>query len=510
MKKEIIINATTHETRIAIVEDDKLVELYVERPEKERMLGDIYKGKVARVHYGMNAAFIDIGLDHNAFLHFSDIGESALELSSMAEMDYELEYEKGTSRAHKKEWLPKQGQEIVVQITKEPINEKGPKVTTNISIPGRFLVLVPNETHVGISRKITNPREKKRLRKIASEIKPDDFGLIVRTVAEGKRRSILINDLETLMETWKEIEHRIKTSKTPELIYKDMEMASSIIRDLFISDLDKVIVDSKKLYRKISNYLKQVAPPLLSKLEHYRSRIPIFDAHGIEREIEKTLEKKIWLKNGGYIVIDHTEALVTVDVNSGKYVGKENHEKNSFQINKEAAKEIARQLRLRDIGGIIVIDFIDMADEEHKMRVYQELRKETRKDRARIKISEISEFGLVEMTRQRVRPSLLFSISDECPQCGGTGRVTSKDAVLTKIERWIQRFKNQSRERRLELSVHPELARHLREDDKATFRRWLWRYWLFISIKENSNLKIDEFRFYSRKKERDITDLYRP
>ncbi|MBN2091972.1 Rne/Rng family ribonuclease, partial [candidate division KSB1 bacterium] len=441
MEKQIFINTSIGETRIAILEDGKLVELFVERPENERMVGDIHLGRVANVMKGMQAAFVDIGQTQDAFLHFSDIGESIREYSSI------IDYDNGEGfNRFNKDYL-KEGHEILVQIIKEPISNKGARLTTEISLPGRFLVLVPNQNLIGVSKKILSQREKRRLRRLARTLRPENFGVIIRTVAEGKDEKSLKADLDALVQTWRKIKNKVKKAVPPMLIHKDMGMASSIIRDLFTQDVTKVVVDSRTLFNEIKSYLRDISPQLIDKVEFYNRAEPLFDAFSIESDIEKSLARKVWLKIGGYLIFDSTEALVAIDVNSGKYVGHSDHEHNSLRINLEAAREIARQLRLRDLGGIIVIDFIDMQDPKNRKKVYDELKRELKRDRAQSSVAPISDFGLMQMTRERIRPSLLFSFSEPCPTCGGTGRVTSKGAIVNKIERWIKRYRTTNKER---------------------------------------------------------------
>ena len=502
MKKEIFINSSISETRIAILEDGKLVELFVERPENERMVGDIYLGKVVNVMKGMQAAFVDIGQGQDAFLHFSDIGETFREYG--AGIDYDED--SGRSTLLDKDLL-RENQEILVQIIKEPINSKGSRITTEISLAGRFLVLVPNQTLMGVSKKITSHREKRRLRKIARTILHEGFGLIIRTVAEGKDQGTLKADLDSLLKAWKKIEKKVQKARPPTLIHKDMGMASSIIRDLFTPDVTRLVADSRPMIRDIKNYLKEVAPQLVDKVEFHNQKMPIFDHFYIELEIEKSLARKIWMKSGGYLIFDHTEALVAIDVNSGRFMGRKNHEQNSLKINLEAARDIARQLRLRDIGGIIVIDFIDMQDPKNRKKVYDEFKRELRKDRAQENITPISDFGLMQMTRERVRPSLLFSFSEQCPTCGGTGRVASKSSVVTKIERWIKRFKTRHKERSLKLYVHPEIARHLTANIKSIIKKMMWRFWIKIEVVADDSLQIDDFKFFSKKNQHEWKDI---
>lgn len=399
MKKEIIINAGANETRIAITEDGRLAELFVETANKEKMVGDIYLGKVAKVMPGIKAAFVDLGLGQDGFLHFSDIGNRFEEYSAMIgdDDDQGEEGEKegdpslvGTHpgeepgrpphdaarpstqspsnnggdhhsqhRAPHREVKLEKGQEIIVQITKEPVGKKGVRVTSEVSLAGRFLVLLPFDGKIGISKKISSFKEKRRLRKIVQPILPEGFGVIIRTVAEGKDDSSLTNDLKDLVDTWREVEKTVKSEKSPCLLYKDMSTTSSVIRDLFSNDVSRVVVDSRKLHKEIRAYIRYTSVQLLDKIELHRDKRPIFDVYEIEKEIETTLARKVWLKSGGYLIIDPTEAMVVVDVNSGRYAAKKEQEQNSLRTDMEAAREICRQLRLRDIGGIIVIDFIE-------------------------------------------------------------------------------------------------------------------------------------------------------
>jgi ribonuclease G len=506
MKKEIIINSTNEDTRIAILENNRLVEIFVERPDNERMVGDIYKGRVRRVVRGMQAAFIDIGFEQDAFLHFSDMGAEVNQL--FADIDEDTVSEDKKDSDVDPADLLRNGQEIAVQIIKEPISTKGPRVTTELTQPGRFLVLVPNQDRVGVSRKISSFKERKRLRHICRKIRPKNFGIIVRTVAEGKDEEALQQDLRKLLRTWNKVQNQIKKSRPPRLIYKDLGMASSVIRDLFTSDVKRVIVDSRKMHREITRYLKEVGSELLGRLEYFKSRDPIFDVYKVENELKRSLERKVWMRNGGYIIIEHTEAMSAIDVNSGRYFGKKDHERNSLKINLEAAREIARQLRLRDIGGLIVIDFIDMEMDENKSRVLNALRKEFSYDRSITRISEISRFGLIEMTRQRIRPSLIYNINEPCILCDGTGLIPTKGTVLANIERVIRRYIAKDLERRIIIRTHPDMVEYLNNKRLSRRRRLMWKYWIKIETESDSGLKPYEFRVLQKKTRKDITDEF--
>ncbi len=501
MTKEIIINATNEETRIAIMEDSNLVELFVERPEYERMVGDIYKGKVSRVLPGMQAVFIDIGLEQNAFLHFSDVSASYQDYF----IDYEEEESVAESRPRRKRADDfnvaknlKKGQDILVQIIKEPINTKGCRVTTELSLPGRFMVLIPGKRDIGISRKIADQKERRRLKTLARQIIPDHFGVIIRTVAENKQERELSKDLKKLMSEWKKIENEIKSKEAPALVFKDMAMASSIIRDLFTGDVDSVVVDSRKLMREIVSYVKYVAPHLSHKVSYYKDKLSIFDHYGIEPEIEKLSHSKVWLKNGGSLIIEPTEALVSIDVNSGKFIGRKDHDSNSLKINLIAAREIARQARLRDFGGLIIIDFIDMLSEENKKKVFMELRKEFTKDRSITKIEKISRFGLIEMTRQRVRPSVVHTINDTCPVCNGTGLVPTLNTTVSAVERWVQRYRFSRGDRRITIRVTPEVYRFMNRGRYNRRMKLMWKYWMKIKLVQDESLSLGTFEVYDR------------
>lgn len=534
MKKEIIVSATANEIRIAITEDERLAELYVESPEKERMVGDIYLGRVARVMPGIKAAFIDIGMKQDAFLHFSDISSSLNEYTAMIDdEDKDVDTDEDsdddeqdnksqtqpTQRSNEPQMrtgrppqitIPqlKKGQEILVQVTKEPMGKKGVRVTSEVSLAGRFLVLLPFDGKIGVSKRINNFREKRRLRRIVRSILPEGFGAIIRTVAQVQEENLLRQDLEDLIKKWREIEQSVKSEEPPTLIHKEMSTISSVLRDLFTEDVEKVVVDSKKLYKEIRLYVKWIAPHMVDKVEYYKDKEPIFDAYGIEKELATSLSRKVWLKSGGYIIVEQTEAMVVVDVNSGRYAAKKDQELNSLKMDLEAAREICRQLRLRDIGGIVVIDFIDLEDERNKKKVYDELKKEFKKDRAKVTVLPLTEFGIAQITRQRIRQSILHSFSEPCPVCGGGGLVLSKSSVLNHIERWIRRFKADSRERRIKLRVHPSMSAFLREGTLSRSTKLMFRFRLILKTEEDPSIGVDEFQVYSFKQKKDITDKY--
>lgn len=532
IKREIVINSTNEDTRIALLENSKLVELFVERPDNERMVGDIYKGRMRKVVKGMQAAFIDIGFPQDGFLHFSDMGSNVNQLfADIDTEDAENGDKNGSSKPsnqrgrnsrqnrHQKgnrqqkgdvePWeLLRNGQEIVVQIVKEPISNKGPRVSTELTIPGRFLVLVPNQHRVGVSRKISTGAERRRLRNLVRKMLPKNFGLIVRTVAEGKSDELIKQDLKKLLSEWTIIEEKIKNSRPPRLLFQDLGMASSVIRDLFTEDVQRVVVDSRSLYREITSYMKEVGSDLVKRVQYFKSNKPVFDVFKVEEEIQRSIEKKVWMDNGGYLIVEHTEALTVVDVNSGRYFGKKNHERNSLKVNLESVREIARQLRLRDVGGLIVIDFIDMEEEQNKKRVLNELLKEFSRDRSVTKIEGMSRFGLVEMTRQRIRPSLIYNIHETCPTCNGTGLVPTQGTVLANVERALRRYVATRFDRRIILEVHQDMLDYL--DNKRFGRRFrlMWKYWVKINATVNEELMPHQFKLREKRTRKDVTEKF--
>lgn len=529
MKKEIIINSTSDENRIAITEEGKLAELFLENASYERVIGDIYLGRVAKVIPGIKAAFIDLGFKQDAFLHFSDVSEQSEDFKALLGDDSDVDDDDDDEEDEKTDKTDKRppfnnrrrreppklerDQNIVVQITKEPISNKGVRVTSKVAIPGRYLVFLPFENKVNASKQIQNPREKRRLKNIVKTFKHEkgqEFGAIIRTVAENQEDNAIKEDLENLLGIWRDIEKKLKLEKPPALLYKDLSMTSSVIRDLLRDDVVKVITDSKKLYKEITSYLKISSPAFVDKVELYKQSKPIFDLYGVENEIQQTLNKRLTLKNGGYIFIEQTEAMFVVDVNSGKYAKSKDQETNSLKTNLEAAREIVRQIRLRDLGGIIVIDFIDVYDDRNKKKVFDEMKKEFKKDRAKVTVLPMSEFGIVQITRQRIRQSITRSISETCPVCGGTGIVETSDNIITRIERWIKRYKSQSKlsAGRLVLHVHPQVYNSLKEGTISNITKISFKYLLRLKLVEDAALALQDFRFFNSKDNEDLTAKY--
>ena len=503
MFREIVINVDPNETRIAVLEDTKLVELFVERADDRRLVGDIFKGKVNAVLPGIQAAFLEIGLPKTAFLHSSDMLESMLDFE-MFDIDEPTGGERRPEPQSIENYLQK-GQEVLVQVIKEPIGTKGPKVSGRLSLPGRYLVLMPGLNHIGVSRKITDREERQRLKQILHELKPNHAGLICRTAAEGRSRKEAEADVKYLVDLWKEIEERAAEMEAPALIHREMEMTTGLIRDLFTEEIDRLVIDNKEAYKQILTYLKAFSPELKGRIKLYKGDGPVFDEYGIEAEIEKSLERKVWLKKGGYLVIDHTEALVSIDINTGRFTGKKSQEETILKTNLEAADEVARQLRLRDMGGIIVIDFIDMEQESSKRQVLDTLRAALRKDRARTKVYGLSELGLVEMTRQRERPSLVHYFSEDCPTCGGSGKILSGNSVAMRVDRFLRRIAAHSKEKNVQLRLHPDAATHLFDVRAERLEELEKELGLKVDVREDPRLRRDDVRIIFPRLQKDVT-----
>ena len=558
VKREILINGSQRETRVAILEDDRLVELLVDRPDHRRTVGDIYLGRVEAVLPGIQAAFVDIGQEKSAFLHASDLLEPDEDDEEPSEEDVDEidhaeasasgevagdpsssgETEKGGWRGRRKRngngngnggngeprqrevssrrQLPniadilKKGQTLVVQVTKEPISTKGCRVTAQISLPGRFLVYMPFASKVGVSRKIESREERAKLRELVGKLLPSDAGgMIVRTVAEGVTEDSFKREVESLLGLWKKI-NRKKTfiRKAPALLQRETSLTRGIIRDLFSWKVDALQVDSKELHNEIEQYVMQVDPELMQRVHLYAEATPLFDKYDIESEIRDLFKARCELPTGGSLIIQPTEALTSVDVNTGRYTGKKDPEKTILRTNLEAAREIARQIRLRDIGGIIVCDFIDMETRANRDKVLQELRTHLGRDRARTKALAVSELGLVEMTRQRVRPSLWHSMTTDCPTCAGTGRVFTPEVVARRLERSLKRAGHEHRERQLSVRLHPEVALYLLEEEPRFLQNMQKLTGLDLELRDDPMMRLDEFRLMSRPAGRDVTQQY--
>ncbi len=510
MRREIVIDAAGAETRVAIVEDARLVELMHERDDERRMVGDIYLGRVEAVLPGIQAAFVEIGTEKAAFLHVSDLQEEDDEDDGDDSSNGNGAH---NNRRHRK-YPPIQdqlerGQELLVQVTKEPIGTKGPRVTSQISMPGRFIVYIPDGSNVGVSRKIGDREERARLRVLAREaLGKKSGGLIVRTVGEELTKKALKDELSSLRKTWDKIQRRAKSSKAPSVVHQEAELTSGLIRDLFSGTVDLLTVSSKELAHQAKSYLGRVSPELLDRVKTFDEDRPIFEAFGIEDEIQAAFRRRVELKSGGHIVIEHTEALVAIDVNTGRYTGRKDPAKTILRTNMEAAAEIARQLRLRDIGGIIVCDFIDMDDRGDRATVLQEMRGHVGRDRARTKLFEISDLGLLQMSRQRVRPSLIQMMTRPCESCDGTGRVLSPDTVVRRIERSILRARSEGEIRALTIRVHPGVALYLLESEPEFLKQLSQTVGLSLDVRDDPIMGRDEYRLLAAPADTDVTAKY--
>jgi len=541
----MIINATDHETRVALIEKGAVAELYIERVKDKGIVGNVYKGKVVRVLPGMQAAFVDIGLEKAAFLYAGDVyisektghlspdqlheiddleegSEEASDMESGAEesespgshslepeisektslssessvgeassvqapsVSGEIPKEKNSPVTPAKEGLPiqrrkfrvsrympppnigellKEGEEILVQVTKNPIGTKGARLTMHLSIPGRNLVLMPSFGHVGVSRRIGSDKERRRLKEFIQSICPVDVGIIVRTACEDKKPKIIKADLDYLLRIWRGIEKDMIHAPAPYLLHEELDIVLRTLRDMFIDEIDRIVIDSKKEHKQIIRFLEIFNPSLKRVVKFYKGREPIFDTYGIESEITRAMGRRVWLKSGGYIIVDHAEALTVIDVNTGRYVGKKNFEDTILKINLEAAREIAYQLRLRNCGGIIIIDFIDMERSYHREKVYRTFEETLRKDRAKNSILKISELGLIEMTRKRTRESLIQTLCRPCFYCEGRGYLKNKLSICYESFRELEKFEGDVTAKEMQLFVHPEIAKALKEEE---------------------------------------------
>ena len=461
MLKEIIINVGEEETRVAVLENNQLMEMFIERSLNQRLVGNIFKGRVENVLPGMQAAFVDIGLEKNAFLYVED----AMPTRNPEGVHGQHGLAMGTSICN----ILKQGQDIIVQIIKEPIGTKGARVTTHITLPGRYLVLMPTVDYIGISRRIDDEKERDRLRDLASRVKPVDMGLIVRTVAQSVEEEEFSQDVQLLNKLWRKILNRSSYGPVPNLLHRDLELIHRILRDIFTEDVDRLIVDSRYEYEKILDLLDIISPRLKYKV-FLEEKEYIFDEHGIETELERALRRKVWLRCGGYLVIDQAEALTAIDVNTGKFVGSTNLEDTVLRTNLEAAVEIARQLRLRNLGGIIIVDFIDMVKEEHRQKVLEVLEEAIKKDKTKANILGITQLGLVEMTRKKVRPSLAEVLQKPCPYCEGRGKVLSEETVGIHIKHQICQLARQTAADTILVEANPLVAARLIGSGGANLR----------------------------------------
>ncbi|MEI6652542.1 MAG: Rne/Rng family ribonuclease [Chlorobiaceae bacterium] len=554
--KQLLMNKTGDEIQVALVEEGRLVELIIERPESRRSIGDIYLGRVHKVVEGLKAAFVDIGQKSDGFLHFSDVGTTNEDYRALIEDDEDDDENGGVEdgddapqaaragvepaaganvkqaarsgsktpsadeqeRAEKRQSYTqmiagklKPNDSILVQVIKEPISSKGSRLTSDITIAGRFMVLLPfGGGQVAVSRRVIARKERSRLKKLVRSMLPEGFGAIIRTVAEDQEETLLKQDLEKLLAKWTQIEEQLQDAAPPQLIFKEDTIISSVLRDSLTSDVGEIVANSPVIYQETLNYIQWAAPEMVKNVTFYQGKLPLFEGYGIAKDVESIFSRKVWLKSGGYIIIEHTEAMVVVDVNSGRYAAKREQEENSLKTNLEAAREVVRQLRLRDIGGIIVVDFIDMLDQKNAKKVYDSMKAELRNDRAKSNILPMSDFGIMQITRERIRPSLMQRMGDQCPACGGSGVVQARFTTINQIERWLRKYALQHpmKFQQLDLYVSPTVVEPLQNSDLKTELKWFLQHMLFVQVKPDESLRSDDFRFYSRKNNKDITAEY--
>jgi ribonuclease G len=496
MDSEILINVTRDEIRVGLLEGGQVVECYVERKRDASLVGNIYKGKVVKILPGMQSAFIDIGLEKAAFLYVTDIHSELEEFAPFLEEEEKINSIEVVSKQGRPdltiEELIQDGQEILVQVSKDPIGSKGARVTSYVTIPGRYLVLMPNVEHIGISRRISDESERTRLRAIVEDLKPKGYGLIIRTASEASGEEDLKKDLEFLLLLWETVQKKKERVSAPTMLYSDLDLVFRSVRDLMVQDVKRLVVDSGEEYERIKDFVRTYFEKLLGEIELYEGIEPIFDAFGIEIDISRALGRKVWLKSGGYIVIEQTEAMTVIDVNTGKFVGKEELEDTILKTNLEALKEIAYQIRLRNLGGIIIVDFIDMEKYENRDRVFNAFTEAMKKDRAKNTISHISELGLIQMTRKRVRESLGRTLCDSCPYCEGKAFVKSPRTLCYEIFRKVTRLAKHGGERII-VTAHPSVADLLSDEERAGIEDIENRHSVKVTIRESRSLHQENY-----------------
>lgn len=497
MGKELIINTGKHETRVALIEDGNFVEFYIERRADSSIVGNIYKGRVKSVLPGMQAAFVDIGLERTAFLYVADVqydNKIYDMLMGASEKEIDDKKEESVKEIIPIEELLVESQELLVQVTKEPIGTKGARVSAHISLPGRYLVYMPGSDHVGISRRIEDEAERERLKKIVLESMPPGGGFIIRTASAGVNGKDLLADMQCLHKMWENVKEKGEKASPPSLVHQDLDITVRTIRDILSPDIEKIIIDSPSEYEKILAFMENLDLKMENRVRLYVEDEPILDHFGIEMQIDDMLNEKVWLKSGGYIVIETTEALTAIDVNTGRFTGKKNLGETLLKTNVEAAREIAYQLRLRNIGGIIIIDFIDMESQEDKDKVYNTLQEALKKDRAITRITEISELGLLEMTRKRIRNSIAKVVCKPCDRCEGRGYIKSNESIALEISRNITKKAASSLLDIIEIDVSPEISEILLGDYSIDITEIEKKYHLKIHVKTDPSLHSEDYQ----------------
>jgi len=520
MKNQIIIHGSGKQTRIALLENGELAQLFIESEENKRTVGNIYLARVHKVMSGIRAAFIDMGTPKDAFLHFSDAGDHLKEYVRMLngpdaihkkarEELKKTNFDK-ISNYEKQKWAGKilrPGQELLVQIVKEPIGSKGPRVSTDITVAGRFLVLIAMGDYIAVSKKINNYKERRRVKSVVGSMVPEGFGVIIRTVAKGKDKKAIEDDMRNVLKKWERILEKLETASPPSLLYKDLDMTESLVRDLFAKQYDRVLVDDPEMHKEIKSYVSQVAPQMIPNVELYKGREHIFDFMKVAKDVDSIFTPRVRMPSGGYLIFEQTEAMYVVDVNSGPYAAKKKQEDNSLKTNLEAAREVAKQLRLRDIGGIIVVDFIDLRQGKNRKKIYDELKKEFKKDPAKTNVIGMSDFGLVQITRQRIRPSVVNSVSKVCPSCGGSGSVVTQNTIIADLDAWLSKFRTTTDYRAVDIYINPYLKSHLEKGFPSLKWKLMLRYRLKISLIGDDTLSLSEYKATVAGSDIDITDV---
>lgn len=504
MSNELIINSTRDGCRIALLKEKRLVEFHQDGGGQSFNVGDIYLGSVKKVVQGLNAAFIDLGYEKDAFLHYLDLGPQVQSLNKFTKLTLSkklnstklsgFKTEPDINKLGKMNQVLTKGQKVLVQVVKEPISTKGPRLSCELSLAGRYLVMVPFSDTVNVSKKITDASERKRLQRLISSIKPEGFGVIIRTVAQGKDVKELDTDLRNLFERWDKGMKTLKDAKPKDKVIGEMNRANSILRDVLNESFDSIQVDDKDLYHEIKTFVKNIAPDKEKIIKHYHGRNKIFEITGVEKQLKTSFGQSVSMLNGGYLIIEHTEALHVIDVNSGNKSNKEdNQEDTALKVNLDAADEIARQLRLRDMGGIIVVDFIDMRKIENKKKIYAKMREAMKDDRSKNTILPLSKFGLMEITRQRVRPELSITTKEVCPTCGGTGKISASIQVSDQIENTIKYFFESQNEKKITVALHPYLYTYFTAGIFSRRIKWFFKYFRWVNIVEDSSKALTEF-----------------
>ena len=525
MSKEMIISSSAHETRVAILEDDQVAEIFIERERSRGVVGNVYKGRVSKVLPGMQSAFVDLGLERDGFLYVTDVVASLEELDRFETEEEDVpaaplgatgnggstgqrrdrpsshggrrEREKGPEP--KIEELLKEGQEIIVQVAKEPLGTKGARLTSHATMPGRFLVFMPTVDHVGVSRKIESREERSRLRGIVRDFREQTGftgGLIIRTAAAGRPKEDIVSDLSYFHKVWTEIRQKAETSRAPAVVYQEQSLVAKLLRDLLTDDYQAIRIDNELEHRRVIELIERIMPSLASKVRLYQKEYPIFEEYGVQAEIDRALRSKVWLKSGGSIVINQTEALVAIDVNTGRYVGKKTAgrlEDTILKTNLEAVKEIVRQIRLRDLGGIIVLDFIDMEEKKNRQKVFQTVEQELRKDRSPSKALQVSDFGLVIITRKRVKQSLERVLTEPCPYCAGSAVIKSASTICYEILSEVKKISADLNGQSLVLRVNPDIARAFRDEERAVFKDLKQSLGREIALRPDAQLHHEQF-----------------